>query len=253
MGRKRVAKVGAARALPCLAFALRKAYFPIGCYGAKAFKAREASYLFYVLLHFGLGKGGNRVEEEEQLCGVVVGGSECDKTTKTMMLEIREEEEEDIEAIRKLNQRVFGRPNEAELVDKLREKGAVVLSLVAIEDDVLVGHVLFSSAAFQWDEHNGVLVALGPIAISNERQGKGIGSILVNGGIERLRDRGHDAIAVVGKRNFFRRLGFRLGSAYWIKLNKEVPEDTFMILELKINALFSRQGTVAYQPEFDQL
>ena len=46
--------------------------------------------------------------------------------------------------IRAINQAAFGRPDEADLVDKLRADGNALLSLVAELDAGLVGHVLFS-------------------------------------------------------------------------------------------------------------
>ncbi len=57
---------------------------------------------------------------------------------------IREEMSEDVRGVRAVEEAAFGRKGEAELVDLLRQRGAVTLSLVAVEDDEVVGHVLFS-------------------------------------------------------------------------------------------------------------
>jgi predicted N-acetyltransferase YhbS len=57
------------------------------------------------------------------------------------MLTIRPEKLEDIPAIRQVNMLTFGQPNEADLVDALRRAGVLLLSLVAVKDDLIVGHI----------------------------------------------------------------------------------------------------------------
>jgi putative acetyltransferase len=60
------------------------------------------------------------------------------------MLTIRDETPEDISAIHSIHTAAFGRPNEADLVDALRRHHALTLSLVAVQDGRLVGHIAFS-------------------------------------------------------------------------------------------------------------
>ena len=60
------------------------------------------------------------------------------------MLFIRGERPEDIAAIHEVHELAFGRPAEADLVDALRASRKATLSLVAVEDDRIVGHILFS-------------------------------------------------------------------------------------------------------------
>ena len=61
-----------------------------------------------------------------------------------MLIEIRDESPGDVEAIREVNTRAFGRDQEANIVDALRSNGAVSLSLVATVDGRVVGHILYS-------------------------------------------------------------------------------------------------------------
>ena len=65
------------------------------------------------------------------------------------MLAIRPESDADRDAIRRLNESAFGGRAEADLVDALRGSPAWIpeLSLVAVDGDELVGHVLFSVVA----------------------------------------------------------------------------------------------------------
>lgn len=60
------------------------------------------------------------------------------------MVEIREEKQGDRDAIHKLNIAAFDSGSEANLVDKLCLSCKDYLSFVAIEDGVVVGHILLS-------------------------------------------------------------------------------------------------------------
>jgi putative acetyltransferase len=62
---------------------------------------------------------------------------------------IREEIPEDHDAIREVNRIAFGGNEEAGIVDRLRSAGVIVVSLVAIEDDEIVGHILFGELPIQ--------------------------------------------------------------------------------------------------------
>ena len=65
------------------------------------------------------------------------------------MIGIREEQPQDIEAIRELNLWAFGQAHEADLVDKLRHNCNGLLSLVAVRQNQVVGHILFSPATIE--------------------------------------------------------------------------------------------------------
>jgi putative acetyltransferase len=106
------------------------------------------------------------------------------------MLLIREEGPDDYDAVKELNRTVFGGEAEAQLVDHLRNDGAVILSLVAVENDEIVGHILFSALAIETE--TGVLqaVSLAPMAVLPQHQRNGIGSALVWRGLELCRERG---------------------------------------------------------------
>jgi len=93
---------------------------------------------------------------------------------------IRDEEAKDVAAIHAVVRAAFGQPAEADLVDQLRADGDSIISLVAVDDGNVVGHVLFSkmSAPFR-------ALALAPVSVSTERQNAGIGSRLIRAGPER--------------------------------------------------------------------
>ena len=61
------------------------------------------------------------------------------------MIEIRDEVQNDFPAVRDVNEQAFRGKAEAQLVDLLRAAGKSVVSLVALHDGRIVGHILFSA------------------------------------------------------------------------------------------------------------
>jgi putative acetyltransferase len=124
---------------------------------------------------------------------------------------IRPEAPEDAAAIRLLTTAAFrGAPHssgtEAAIVDRLREAGALTLSLVASERGAVVGHVAFSPVALSGGEAR--WFALGPIAVHPARQHQGIGSALAREGLTRLRAAGAGGCVLLGDPAFYGRFGF---------------------------------------------
>lgn len=166
-----------------------------------------------------------------------------------MSIEIREERGEDVEAIRDVNNRAFDQVHEGKIVDALRSNGAGLLSLVAIVDGKMVGHIMYSPIRV------GKLIgaALGPMAVVPERQRQGIGSKLVEAGNLRLKDEGWPFIIVLGHPNFYPRFGFRPAGALGITCEWEVPEDVFMVLVLDQDKMQGVSGLVRYRHEFSSV
>lgn len=121
---------------------------------------------------------------------------------------VRDEIPEDYEAIGNLNRLAFGGNGEAELVDRLRSTGFGVVSLVAIEDGEIVGHILFSELPIETDQ--GVIDAesLAPMAVHPKWQRQGIGSALVQQGVEICRELGKSIVVVLGHPGDYPRFGF---------------------------------------------
>ena len=100
----------------------------------------------------------------------------------------------------------FSDQREAAIVDALREHEALTLSLVALEEDTIVGHVAFSPVAIEGQYVD--WYALGPVSVWPERQGRGIGQSLIREGLERLRNSGAKGCVLVGDPNYYSRFGF---------------------------------------------
>jgi putative acetyltransferase len=162
------------------------------------------------------------------------------------MLEIRPERPDDVTSIRDVNDRAFGRPQEGRLVDVLRANDGVLLSLVAVRDSRLVGHILYSPA------HIGsvVGVGLGPMAVVPECQRQGIGGELIRAGTQRMADAGHPFVVVLGHPEFYGRFGFRPASARGVRCAWDVADAAFMLLVLDERRMLSVSGLAEYRDEF---
>jgi putative acetyltransferase len=166
------------------------------------------------------------------------------------MLFIRVERPEDRAAIHEVHELAFGRSAEADLVDALRVGGKATLSLVAVEDDRIVGHILFSPVLINSDDRTFSAVGLAPMAVLPERQRCGIGAQLVKAGLLECRNTGHDCVLVLGHPTYYPRFGFVPASRYGLKSEYEVPDEAFMVLAWHEGVLRDRGGVARYQPEF---
>jgi putative acetyltransferase len=166
------------------------------------------------------------------------------------MVSIRPEQPADIPAIREINEAVFGQPAEADLVDALRAAGKVTLSLVALEDQEIVGYILFTPAVIETPRGNLPALGLAPLAVTPLLQRRGIGSQLMRTGIEQCRKLGHERLVVVGHPEYYRRFDFVRANKYGLRCEYDVPVENFMALELKPDAFANCAGLVRYAPEF---
>ena len=166
------------------------------------------------------------------------------------MLIIRLEIPEDRASIHYVNQEAFGRNQEADLVDKLRQRGVLTISVVAVLETVVVGHIAFSPVEIAAEKSSFAALTLAPIAVLPTHQDKGIGSKLVTAGLEECGRLAHEIIILVGHPNYYPRFGFVPACAKGIECEFEVPDEAWMIAELKQGALAGRQGKVRFQPEF---
>jgi putative acetyltransferase len=166
------------------------------------------------------------------------------------MLTIRHEKVDDAPAIRLVLERAFARGQEADLVEALRRRGAVTLSLVAVEDGKIVGQILFSPVTIASAHRSLEALGLGPIAVLPTFQRQGIGSQLVRAGLDACRQAGHTLVVVLGHPEFYRRFAFTPAMRYGIRSEFDVPEEIFMILELREGAVSGGGGIARYQPEF---
>jgi putative acetyltransferase len=91
-------------------------------------------------------------------------------------------------------------------------------------------------------------LALAPMAVQPHRQRHGIGSALVRAGLQRARERGWQAVIVLGHHDYYPRFGFSAALAQ--PLEAPFSGASFMALELDPGALQGSAGRVVYPPPF---
>ena len=164
-------------------------------------------------------------------------------------IDIRPARPEDAAAIRHVHERAFGDTNVAQLVDLLQAAHKALIALVAVAEDQVVGHILFSSVTIAQAPVGFCGVGLAPLGVLPAFQGQGIGSSLVRAGLEICRRTGYDAVVVLGNPRYYERFGFSRASAYQLG-NEYGADEAFMVLGLKDGILQAISGLVQYQPEF---
>lgn len=167
------------------------------------------------------------------------------------------ERPEDVAAIAAVHTTAFaalyegGGPYEASVVDRLRQDGDLLLSLVArdVGQDPgqgvgqVVGHVSFCRLTARRDGEDLSFAALAPLAILPSHHALGLGSALVKAGLARLAALGTDAVVVRGHPDYYPRFGFSARLAGMLDAPWSGP--TYMALELKPGVI--QQGRVQIQ------
>jgi putative acetyltransferase len=164
------------------------------------------------------------------------------------MWTIRNEQSTDYPAIAWLHQAAFGGDYEAKLVDALRRDGLVLVSLVAVQDERVVGHVMLSALQVEVDGRDVAAASLAPLAVAPAVQRQGYGSSLVKRGIETVRGSGCEAIIVLGDPAYYRRFGFSADLARNLIAPFRGPH--FMGIELSPGSLAGQKGSVTYPRAF---
>lgn len=166
------------------------------------------------------------------------------------MIRVKPERPEHIDGIRLVNEAAFGRVDEADLVDRLRADGHAILSFVALSDERVIGHILFSPVTLG---SNTKALGLAPMAVLPEFQRRGIGSLLIAEGLQACRRAQHPRVVVLGHTDYYPRFGFVPASRYGVRCPYPVEADAFMALELSEKAFVGCSGTARYAPAFDTL
>lgn len=168
------------------------------------------------------------------------------------MISIRQEQRDDIATVHTINEQAFGQPEEANIVDRLRESCEHLLSLVATRGEQTVGHILFSPVTIEDGGQTIEGMGLAPMAVLPEYQGQGIGTALVHAGLDALRDSGRSFVIVVGHPEYYPRFGFEVAAKHNIECQWEgVPDEAFMILVLDKFVMKGVSGVARYRDEFD--
>lgn len=165
---------------------------------------------------------------------------------------LRVERAEDCASVRRVNELAFGRANEADLVEALREKARPYISLVATLDGEVIGHIFFSPVSVESADAF-TAMGLAPMAVLPTHQNQGIGSRLVWEGLRESQLLGYDIVVVLGHPNYYPRFGFVPASLKGLRCEYDVADDVFMVAELRRGALAGRSALVKYHSEFSSV
>ena len=148
-------------------------------------------------------------------------------------MEIRQERPADYEAVYEVVKTAFATAEhsdgtEQDLVAALRHSPSFIpeLSLVALLDGKIVGHILFTKVTVGGRTE----LALAPLSVLPSCQRQGIGQALMAEGHCIAKRLGFDYSIVLGHPGYYPKAGYRPASLYGIKAPFEVPDENFMAL-----------------------
>ncbi|MCP4318271.1 MAG: N-acetyltransferase [Hyphomicrobiales bacterium] len=161
-------------------------------------------------------------------------------------MKIRPETPADRAAIHALHVAAFDGDGEARLVDRLRADGDLVLSLVAIDNGQIIGHVALSPMTAPFPA-----LGLAPVAVSADYRRRGTAAALINRGLDLVRDDRWKGVFVLGEPSYYERFGFSCRMAEGYQSPYSGPY--FMALSLGGDRLPARAGRVDYAAAFSSL
>lgn len=162
--------------------------------------------------------------------------------------------DDDVATIRDVVAAAFDQPDEADLVDALRDDPQAwvpELSAVATDEDgEIVGFALLTRCRVG----GAPALVLAPCGVPPDRQNRGVGSAVTSFVLNRARGldadrRGTNLVVVLGHPEYYPRFGFRRASSAGISVAFEVPDDALMYLPLD-PALPVPSGVIEYPPGF---
>ncbi len=158
-------------------------------------------------------------------------------------ISVRQERHADHDAREALLDRAYGDVRFTKTSERLREDRlpSTGLSFVATQKGRIVGSVRL------WDVSAGPgrsALLLGPLAVSPEHQGKGVGGKLMKQAIATARMRGHGAILLVGDAPYYGRFGFSAEKTGLLWMPGPYQKDRLLALELQAGALDGARGMI---------
>ena len=145
----------------------------------------------------------------------------------------------------------FGQEAEAILVEDLCKDGDALISIVALDDDIIVGHILFSNIPVGTSKNLLRGAALAPLSVSAAHKDEGIGGGLIMQGLRECRKHGVQVVLVLGDPDYYGRFDF--SSSLADELDSPYQGDSFLALELEPGVLEGITGNVLYPNAFKKL
>jgi len=167
-------------------------------------------------------------------------------------LKIRKSTESERNEILYIHSQAFGKDKGvviSKLVDELLndETAMPILSLVAVDNNKLIGHILYTKVEITKAENPIFAQILAPLAILPENQKKGIGEQLINEGLRLLKESGTELVFVLGHPAYYPRCGFIPAGEQGFGAPYPIPEEhaeAWMIQELSGDVIKNNSGKV---------
>jgi putative acetyltransferase len=162
-----------------------------------------------------------------------------------MQIRIRQEQDGDADAIEHVIVEAFrtaahASGTEQSIVRQLRQAGALTVSLVAVRDGRIVGHVAISPVTIS--DGSAGWFGLGPLAVLPAAQGRGVGVRLVEQALAALQEQQAAGCVVLGEPDYYGRFGFAADPALTLE---GVPPHYFQARTFRGA---SARGSVHYHP-----
>ncbi|MHC1760163.1 MAG: GNAT family N-acetyltransferase [Negativicutes bacterium] len=174
-----------------------------------------------------------------------------------MEIVVRQETDEDYEIVYEAVKTAFFTAehtnfDEQNLVVRLRKSAAFIpeLSLVAVMDDKIVGHIMFTKMKIKNETKEFESLVLAPVSVVPEMQDKGIGTKMIIEGHKIAQGLGYGSVILVGHPAYYPRFGYVPASRFGITASFDVPDEAFMVCELTANGLYGVAGVVHFPEEF---
>lgn len=139
------------------------------------------------------------------------------------------------------------------VLHKIRKTPAFIpeLDYIAMEEDKIVGHIIYSKAKvidLENNEHE--VITFGPISVLPTYQGRGIGSALIEHTKKIACDMRYKAVVIFGNPAYYHRFGFHDAKNYGITTSEGENFDAFMAMELYEGSLNGIRGKFFEDPAF---
>ena len=176
-----------------------------------------------------------------------------------MEITIRQEKPNDFKSVFDLIKEAFksmemSDHKEQFLVDRLRKSSAFIpeLSLVAEVENKIVGHILLTKLKIKNNQNEFESLALAPVSVLPDYQGKGIGGLLIKKSHRKAKELGYKSIVLLGHETYYPKFGYQQAYKFGIELPFDVPNENCMVIELIENGLNGVNGLVEYPKEFSE-